>query len=153
MLERADIEILINIYFWNLHLWTFLGMEGRGLRETSMGRFWLQNRFLSLPLYFKLIALDSYPHPALNHSIVQKKMFKASFSSGTVSATDNGLHHSSLGRSFAFVYYFLFRHLVKVLRTGALFDSGRTKVAKEEQCIWLFNQSNRSIDLNQLISA
>ena len=39
------------------------------------------------------------------------------------------------------------------LRTGALFDSGRTKVAKEEQRIWLFNQSNRSIDLNQLISA
>ena len=25
-------------------------MEGRGLRETSMGRFWLQNRFVSLPL-------------------------------------------------------------------------------------------------------
>ena len=83
-------------------------------------------------------------------------MFKASFSSCTVkkvSATDNGLHHSSLGHSFAFVYYFLFRHLVKVLRTGALFDSGRAKVAKEEQRIWLFNQSNRSIDLNQLISA
>ena len=36
---------------------------------------------------------------------------------------------------------------------GARFDSGRTKVAKEEQRIWLFNQSNRSIDLNQLISA
>ena len=121
-----------------------------------MRRFWLQNRFVSLPLYFKLIALDSYHHPASNHSIVQKKMFKASFSSCTVkkvSTTDNGLHHSSLGHSFAFVCYFLFRHLVKVLRTGTLFDSGRTKVAKEEQRIWLFNQSNHSIDLNQLISA
>ena len=121
-----------------------------------MGHFWLQNRFMSLSLYFKLITLNSYPHPASNHSIVQKKMFKASFSSCTVkkvSATDNGPHHSSLGHSFAFVYYLLFRHLVKVLRTGALFDSGRTKVAKEEQRIWLFNQSNRGIDLNQLISS
>ena len=72
MLERADIEILINVDFWNLNLWTFLGREGRGLRETSMGRFWLQNRFVSLPLYFKLIALDN-PHPASNHSVVQKK--------------------------------------------------------------------------------
>ena len=77
MLERADIEILINIDFWNLHLWTFLGRESRGLGETSMGRFWLQNRFVILPLYFKLIALDSYPpHPASNHSIVQKKCSK-----------------------------------------------------------------------------
>ena len=39
------------------------------------------------------------------------------------------------------------------MRTDALYDSGRTKVAKEEQRICLFNQSNRSIDLNQLISA
>ena len=33
-------------------------MEGGGLRETSMGRFWLQNRFVSLPLC-KLSATES----------------------------------------------------------------------------------------------
>ena len=79
MLERTDIEILINIDFWNLYLWTFLERESRGLRETSMGRFWLQNRFVSLPSYFKLIALDSYPHSASNHSVVQKKNFQSHF--------------------------------------------------------------------------
>ena len=63
-------------------------------------------------------------------------------------------HSSSLGHLFAFVYYFLFRHLVKVSeQIGVLYDSGRTKVAKKKQCIWLFNQSNCSIDLNQPISA
>ena len=48
---------------------------------------------------------------------------------------------------------FSFPPFCQGLRTGALLDSGRTKVAKEEQRIWLFSQSNHSIDLNQLISA
>ena len=46
-----NIKVLINIDFQNLDLWTFLGSGwGGGLRETSMGCFWLQNRFVSLPL-------------------------------------------------------------------------------------------------------
>ena len=54
----------------------------------------------------------------------------------------------------AFVYYFLLRHFVKVSeQIGTLYDSGRTTVAKKEQRISFFNQSNRSIDLNHLISA
>ena len=31
-----------------------VSQERGGLRETSMGRFWLQNRFVSLPLMYLL---------------------------------------------------------------------------------------------------
>ena len=271
MLERADIEILINIDFWNLHLWTFFGREDRGLRETSMGRFWLQNRFVSLLLYFKLIALDSYPYPRgvlpyqevggrgglgpgiefrgkiwgnvqssspnkrknLGSSVTttpknwekitiweafgvifeiqrakfgvsvtyifggkiwgsnmnfrgklwgqappdlliwkypiwvliqqqitlssRKKMFKASFPSCTERKCPQQTMDFTILllvtrlRSPTILFSAILSRFWKQL--GALFDSGRTKVAKEEQRIWLFSQSNRSIDLNQLIIA
>ena len=122
-----------------------------------MGRFWLQNRFLSLPLYFKLIALYSYPHPASNQSIVQKKNVQSQFLilHSKESVRNRQLTSPFFSWSLVCVrLLFLFRHLVKVLRTGALFDSGRTKVASQGRTThWLFNQSNRSIDLNQLISA
>ena len=48
-MKGPDIKVLINIDLKNLDLWTFLGRGGGGLKETSMGRFWLQNRFVSLP--------------------------------------------------------------------------------------------------------
>ena len=98
-------------------------------------------------------------------SIFQKRtMFEASFLSctvGEVSATDNALSFADftallllVTRLRAFIYYFLFRHLVNVSeQIGVLYDSGRTKVAKKKQPIWLFSQSNRNIDLNQPVSA
>ena len=109
---------------------------------------------MSLPLHFKLIALDSYPHPASNHSIFQKKNVQSQF---LILYSKESVHNRQqtilllVTRLHSSTIFFL--PSCKGLRTDALYDSGRTKVAKEEQCIWLFNQSNRSVDLNQLISA
>ena len=117
----------LNCYFWNLDLWTFLGREGRGLRETSTGRFWLQNRFVSLPLYFKLIALDSYPHPASNHSIFQKKNVQSLFLVLYSKESVRNRQWTSPFFSWSLVcvrLLFSFPPSCQGLRTGVLYDSG-----------------------------
>ena len=111
---------------------------------------------MSLPLYFKLIVLDSYLHPASNHTIFQKKNVQSQFLVLYSKENVRNRQWTSPFFSWSLVcvrLLFSFQPSCKALRTDALYDSGRTKVAKEEQRIWLFNQSNRSIDLNQLISA
>ena len=47
--KGSNVEISINIDFQTLDLWMFIG-RGGVLRDMSMGHFWLQNRFASLPL-------------------------------------------------------------------------------------------------------
>ena len=111
---------------------------------------------MSLPLYFKLIPLDSYPHRASN--IFQKNNVQSQF---LVLYRKERVPNRQWTSPFfswslvAFVCYCIFFSTIlsrfENRRTLRL-RKNKTKVAKGEQRIWLLNQSNRSIDLNQLTS-
>ena len=47
---------------------------GGGLRETSMGRFWLQNRFVSLPLHRRILSPESEYQASLKRINTKKSI-------------------------------------------------------------------------------